>query len=165
MATAMLPAAALAAKRRPERRLNLRNLHTGETLTTVYWEKGCYDPRELSAVAHLLRDFRTGDVHDMDCRLLDFMFTVNHALGGPDEVGIICGYRSPKTNAALAAKSSSVAKHSLHMEGKAVDIRYPGIDARRVYKAALSLQGGGTGLYSRSNFVHLDVGKVRHWGA
>jgi len=162
---AMSPVAAVAAPAQGERRLKFHNLHTGETLSTVYWEKGCYDPAELRAVARICRDFRTGDIHTIDCHLLDLLHRLNAVLDNPPEIGIISGYRSPRTNASLRAKSSGVAKHSLHMQGKAIDIRIPHMDPRHVYKAALALKGGGAGLYTRSNFVHVDVGRVRHWGA
>ncbi len=146
------------------RRLTLHNLHTGEKLTTAYWEKGCYDPDELQAVAQLCRDFRTGEVHPIDCELLDLVHALGRKLGRTKPIELISAYRSPKTNASLAAKSSGVAKRSMHMQGKAFDIRIPGVSARHIYNAALELKGGGAGLYAKSNFVHVDVGRVRHWG-
>jgi uncharacterized protein YcbK (DUF882 family) len=162
-AATMAPSLALAAPRDGVRRLTLHNLHTGEKLTAAYWEKGCYDRTELDAVARLCRDFRTGEVHPIDCELLDLVHRLGRTLATSKPIELISAYRSPKTNAVLAAQSSGVAKRSMHMQGKAFDIRLPGVSARDIYKAALNLRGGGVGLYAKSNFVHVDVGRVRNW--
>lgn len=161
-ATVMSPATGLAAAG-GERRLTLHNLHTGETLTTAYWENGCYDEPALQAVARLCRDFRTGDIHPIDCGLLDLVHRLGGIVGDGKPIQLISAYRSPRTNAVLASQSSGVAKRSLHMQGKAFDIRIPGVSARTVYKAARRLRGGGAGLYAKSNFVHIDIGRVRYW--
>ena len=116
-------------------------------------------------MAKLGRDFRTGEVHPIDCNLLDLVHTLGRVVGGGKPVQLISAYRSPKTNAKLAAKSSGVAKRSLNMQGKAFDIRIPDVSARDIYKAAIALKGGGAGLYARSNFVHVDTGRVRRWVA
>lgn len=148
----------------PQRTLAFANLRTGETVKATYWEAGAgYVKDALAALNKALRDGRTGDVHAMDPRLLDLMAAVNAKVGSNAPIEVICGYRSPKTNAMLAARSGEVAKHSLHMDGKAVDIRVKGVELRHLHKAAVSLQQGGVGLYPVSNFVHLDVGRVRSW--
>ena len=162
-ATAIAPGAGLAAT--GVRRLTLENLHTGESLTTAYWEDGRYQRDALRAVNLICRDFRTGDVHAIDRGVLDLVHRIGRLIDGSKPIQLISGYRSPKTNARLAAHSSGVAKHSLHMQGKALDIRIPGVPARTVYKAARSLRAGGTGLYTRSDFVHVDVGRPRFWGS
>ncbi|HYC14145.1 MAG TPA: DUF882 domain-containing protein [Stellaceae bacterium] len=145
------------------RRLSFRNLHTGESLDTVYWADGAYVADALKRIDTVLRDFRTGDVHPIDRRLLDLLARLRQKLGTSEPVHVISGYRSPRTNAMLHANSEGVASHSLHMEGMAIDIRVPGRALRDVRAAALDLQGGGVGYYPASDFVHVDVGRVRRW--
>jgi len=147
----------------PERALNLYNTHTGEWLKTVYWANGAYLPKSVAQVSRLLRDHRSGDVHAMDPRLLDMMAAVHRKFGNKGAIHIISGYRSPASNAMLASASDGVAHNSLHMAGKAVDIRIPGTGVRMVGKAAKSLKAGGVGTYPSSNFVHIDTGRVRTW--
>lgn len=147
----------------PERRLRLHNLHTGETLDTVYWAEGKYRPGELAAIDHLLRDHRSGEAVHMDRPLLDLLHTLKQQVGGERGFEIISGYRSPTSNAKLRSESSGVAKHSLHMEGRAVDIRLPGVKLKHLRQAALSLKSGGVGYYPKSNFVHVDTGRPRFW--
>ena len=145
------------------RRLFLHNLHTGDTVKTVYWENGRYVDGALAEARHALRDWRNGAQHDMDPGLFDIF----HDLGGRLEVDrpfqIISGYRSPATNAAMHARSDGVASHSLHMQGMATDIRLEGVELAHLHKAALSLARGGVGYYPTSNFVHVDTGRVRRW--
>jgi len=148
-----------------ERRLGFNNLHTGEQFDLPYWIEGDYVPESLAAINHLLRDHRTDQVAAIDTGLLDLLHRVNSALGASQPFQVISGYRSPASNQVLADNSSGVAKHSLHMEGKAIDIRIPGIQLADLRQAGLLLQGGGVGYYPDSNFVHLDVGRVRTWGA
>jgi uncharacterized protein YcbK (DUF882 family) len=146
------------------RTVAFHNLHTGESLTAAYWEGGGYVPDALAAVNHVLRDFRTGDVHPIDPRLLDLLQTLSAQVetGGPFQV--ISGYRSPATNAMLHAHSDGVAKSSLHMQGMAIDIRLADVALDRLHGAALALGRGGVGYYPESDFVHVDVGRVRRWG-
>jgi len=145
------------------RRLAFHNLHTGESLDTVYWADGAYVPEALKRIDTALRDFRTGDVHPIDRRLLDLLVRLRQKLGTTEPVHVISGYRSPRTNAMLHAQSEGVASHSLHMEGMAIDLRVPGRALRDVRAAALDLGGGGVGYYAASDFVHVDVGRVRRW--
>lgn len=147
----------------PERSLSLHNLHTGESLTATYWEAGSYVGDALKALNHVLRDHRTGETHAMSPQLLDLVNVLGRRLETRQPVQIISGYRSPRTNAALHEASSGVATHSLHMEGEAMDIRIPGVELSRLRDAALSLKLGGVGFYPGSDFVHVDVGRVRHW--
>lgn len=147
----------------PERSLNLYNIHTGEWLKTVYWAEGRYLPKALSQVNRLLRDYRSGETHPMDPRLLDLMVAVHKKLGNKGAIHVISGYRSPQTNAILAAATDGVAHGSLHMAGKAVDIRLPGQSTRIVGRAAKTLKAGGVGTYPASKFVHIDTGRVRTW--
>ncbi len=157
------PAFAHILSKRPERDLSFLNLHTGERLKVTYWANGDFVAESLSEINHLLRDFRTGDTHRIDPRLLDILYGVREQLGTHKEFHIISGYRSPKTNHLLRTRSHGVAKHSLHMQGKAIDIRVPGYDIHRLQRAAKSLKAGGVGLYTKSNFVHVDTGRVRYW--
>jgi len=159
--TALCPPVIAAAP--SQRRLTLHNLHTNESLEAVYWQGGRYVPGELSAVNHVLRDFRTGDVHPMDPRLLDLLNEVALRVRTRGPFHVISGYRSPKTNGLLHARSNGVAKKSLHMQGLAIDIRLPDVDLAKLHQTALNLGRGGVGYYPADNFVHLDVGPVRHW--
>ena len=149
----------------PERKLSLLNLHTGESLKATYWAEGQYQLSELHAINHVLRDHRTGDIHEMDSNLINMLNILHHKMDGKHAFNVISGYRSPKSNALLNKTTSGVAKKSLHMQGKAIDIRLPGRDLSALRKAALDLQTGGVGYYSKSDFIHVDTGRVRQWGA
>ena len=155
---------AIAAAAAPsQRRLALHNLHTNESFEAVYWQNGRYVPGELSVVNHVLRDYRSGDVHQMDPRLLDLLNEVALRTNTRGPFHVISGYRSPKTNAAMHARSNGVAKQSLHMQGLAIDIRLPDVDLAKLHQTALGLRRGGVGYYPADNFVHVDVGPVRQW--
>ena len=147
----------------PVRRLAFNNLHTGEALDVAYFENGAYIGGALAEVNHVLRDYRTGDVHQIEPRLLDLLTVLSASLGTRAAIGVISGYRSPQTNAMLHQESGQVASHSLHMEGEAIDIRIPGIDSATIRDAAQRLAIGGVGYYPTSDFVHVDVGRVRRW--
>jgi uncharacterized protein YcbK (DUF882 family) len=145
------------------RAVALDNLHTGESMEAVYWADGDYIPDVLAAVNVHLRDFRTGDVHPIDPRLLDLLDAVNTRTGTRSRFQVISGYRSAATNALLRERSEEVAKKSFHMSGMAIDVRLPDVDLSRLHGAALSLGQGGVGYYPESNFVHMDVGPIRSW--
>jgi len=145
------------------RRISLLNLHTDERCSVVYSEAGQRIPDALGEVNKVLRDFRTGEVHPIDPRLLDLMADLAVELDTTTPFHIISGYRSSKTNAMLNGKSSGVATKSLHMQGMAVDIRVPGRQLTKVRDTALSMKRGGVGYYAKSDFVHVDVGRVRRW--
>jgi uncharacterized protein YcbK (DUF882 family) len=147
----------------PERTLSFYHLHTGEQLNATYWADGSYQQQGLAEIYNLLRDFRTGVVNPIDTQLLDLLHNLALKLDVNKPFHVISGYRSPKTNAMLAKNSSGVAKHSLHMDGLAVDIRLPGRDLSSLHRAALSMKAGGVGYYPVSDFVHVDVGRVRQW--
>jgi uncharacterized protein YcbK (DUF882 family) len=146
-----------------DRLLTFHHLHTGERLQVTYFEDGAYVPASLARVDWLLRDFRTGDVHAIDPHLLDTLYALTVACGC-ETFEIISGYRSPKTNAILRKASSGVAKRSLHMDGRAIDVRVTGLGTARLRDAAIALARGGVGYYPRSDFVHLDTGRFRTWG-
>lgn len=145
------------------RSLSFENLHTGEKLAVTYWANGRPIPEAKALVDHILRDYRTGDVHPIDPGLLDLLHRLHQSLGTSQPFQVISGYRSPRTNAMLADASGGVARKSLHMQGLAIDIRVPGRPLATVRDAAAALQGGGVGFYPRSDFVHVDVGRVRSW--
>ncbi len=147
------------------RRISLHNLHTDESLDAVYWDNGRYVPDALAAVNHVLRDYRNGEQHFMRPELMDLITTLGRTVEHTGPVHVISGYRSPVTNAFMHTHSSGVASHSLHMQGMAMDIRMPGVQLSHLHNAALSLGRGGVGYYPSSDFVHVDVGAVRHWGA
>lgn len=136
--------------------------HTSEKLDLVYYEGGQYVADALLALNQMLRDFRTGDVCQFDPALFDQLYALNLACGeGTYEV--VSAFRSERTNKMLRQHSARVAKDSLHVRGRAIDVRLAGRDTRRLRDAALALQQGGVGYYARSNFVHLDTGAVRSW--
>jgi uncharacterized protein YcbK (DUF882 family) len=164
LAAAALPGTALAAIGRSRvRSVAFDNLHTGEHLKVDYWVNGRYMPDALGAVDRVLRDFRTGEVHAIDPKLLDLLDALRFRLDTPAPFQVISGYRSPKTNTMLHEASTGVAVHSLHVEGMAIDIRVPGRPLETLRAAALDLRRGGVGYYPRSDFVHVDVGRVRFW--
>jgi uncharacterized protein YcbK (DUF882 family) len=146
-----------------KRTLAFYHTHTGERAEITYWRDGEYLAENLQALNHLLRDHRTGEQTEMDRGLLDTLYALQLSLGEPGEFEIISAYRSPKTNAMLRSKSDGVAKRSLHMQGKAIDIRVCSCDLLRLRKTAVSLKAGGVGYYPKSNFIHVDTGRVRYW--
>lgn len=167
--TALLLPTAFAAPMPPvghlagERRLSFHNTHTGENLSEVYWADGQYQADGLQQINHILRDHRTGEIYQIDEKLLDLLFVLQAEVNGKRPYEIISGYRSPATNAMLGKKSSAVARKSFHMQGKAIDIRLPRCQLNDLHQAALSMKAGGVGCYPVSDFIHVDVGPVRRW--
>jgi uncharacterized protein YcbK (DUF882 family) len=148
----------------PEYRLRLLHLHTGERIDIVYRRGDTYLPDALVRLNQYLRDHRTGDVRAYDPRVFDLLHDLDAKLGRPDsEIDIVCGYRSPWSNEFLRTHGHGVAEHSLHMQAQAIDIRMPGVRSSTVRDAALAMHRGGVGYYAQSNFVHVDVGRVRRW--
>lgn len=145
------------------RGLTFVHTHTGERLDVEYFRAGRYLPEGLADVDRLLRDFRTGEVHPIDPALLDLLHQLQRTTGHAREFEVISGYRSPLTNAALRGRSEGVAARSLHMDGRAIDIRVPGLALDALRDAALRARLGGVGYYPASNFVHVDTGRVRRW--
>jgi uncharacterized protein YcbK (DUF882 family) len=163
-ALALAPIGTARAHATDRRCLSLVHTHTGESLSTVYFENGSYQRSSLERVNHLLRDFRTDQIHPIDPQVLDILFDLQtRASRDAAPFQVICGYRSPQTNAALRSRSTGVAEHSLHMEGRAIDVRLSGFPTRKLQELALGLQRGGVGFYPKSDFVHLDNGRVRFW--
>ena len=153
-----------AALRAPPRVLSLGNLHTGERVSAEYWAKGRYVRDAVRAINHLLRDHRNNAVHPIDPKLLDLVHNLSRKIGRKGAIEIVSGYRSPESNAMLReADQRGVAQNSYHTRGMAIDLRVPKMSTRQLQRAALSLRGGGVGYYPDSNFVHVDVGPLRHW--
>jgi uncharacterized protein YcbK (DUF882 family) len=149
-----------------EYRLRFYHTHTGEHLDVVYRRGDQYIPEALDELDHFLRDHRTGDVRDFDPRLFDLLYDLTASLGDSGgEIDVICGYRTPWSNEFLRTRNphTGVAQHSLHIQAEAIDIRLPGIPTSELRDAALRLHRGGVGYYRSSDFVHVDVGRVRHW--
>lgn len=159
-----MPALARAAVAAPhERSLRFYNTHTSETLRTMFWAEGQFIPDALQDINRLLRDHRSNTVAPIDPELIVLLNKVSTQFGSNNVVHVISGYRSPETNRKLAEASGGVAKHSMHLEGKAIDVRIPGYDLNDLRKAALAQKRGGVGYYPDSKFVHMDTGRVRHW--
>ncbi len=160
------PASILAAVDRiltPEKSLSFYNTHTQENLDICYYRQGHYRTKALTQINYILRDHRTNEIRPIDTRLLDLLHDISSGLQNRSPFHVISGYRSPASNAKLRSKCKKVAAFSLHMKGKAIDIRLPGCPTRRLREAALNLRRGGVGYYPRTNFAHVDIGRVRHW--
>jgi uncharacterized protein YcbK (DUF882 family) len=162
-ALVLLPLSAAWARTPVRRSLSFVHTHTGERLSTVYFEDGEYRIAELTRINELLRDFRTCDVHTIDTGVLDILADLRVLADRDEPYEVISGYRSPQTNAALRRHSSGVAEHSMHLQGRAIDVRLPGFPTRRLRELALGMGRGGVGFYPQTDFVHLDNGRVRYW--
>jgi uncharacterized protein YcbK (DUF882 family) len=157
-----MPKALLAASP-ATRALKFVHTHTSERLTVEYFTRGEYLTDALATVNHFLRDFRTGDEHTIDPTLLDLLHGVAERTGTDQPFQVISGYRSPVTNTMLRQRSEGVAARSLHMVGKAIDIRLADVPLPKLRAAAVDVQGGGVGYYAASDFVHVDTGRIRFW--
>lgn len=157
-----LPSFVLAAPAKP-RGLRFYHTHTGERLDITYHQDGVYLTDALGELKHLLRDFRSNESAEIDPTLLDFLYAAQQRLGSTGTYEIISAYRSPTTNTMLRRNGGGVAKRSLHMQGKAIDVRLTDVDTRHLRQVGVELAKGGVGYYAKSNFVHLDTGRVRRW--
>jgi uncharacterized protein YcbK (DUF882 family) len=146
------------------RKLRMHNGRTGETLDMIYWIDGDYIRPAIEEISYFMRDWRQNEVHAIDPRTLDIMAASHNLLDTNEPYLLLSGYRSPATNAMLRQRSSGVARNSLHMVGEAADLRLTSRSVSQIARAAESCAAGGVGRYSRSNFVHMDCGDVRHWG-
>lgn len=146
-----------------ERTLRMYNIHTGESLRSLFWADGTFVPDALTDINKLLRDHRNNQIAAIDPTLLLLLDRVSAQVGSGKVLHIISGYRSPESNQLLADTTSGVATRSLHLEGKAIDVRIPGRDLASLHQAALRAGGGGVGYYPDSQFVHMDTGRLRHW--
>lgn len=164
VATAVSSATLPTLSAEPAYRLRLFQVHTGEWLDIVYRNGDRYDPEALARINQYLRDYRTGDVREYDPHVLDLLHDLEASLGRPNgEIDVLCAYRTPRTNEYLRTHGHGVARHSLHMQAMAIDIRVPGVSTTELRDAALALHRGGVGYYAASGFVHVDVGRIRRW--
>ena len=146
----------------PINTISFYHTHTGEEFDLCVKSHTC-PPAARKKLFSFLRDFRTGDVHPIDLRLIDILLKVKKETGSRGVCEVISGYRSPRTNEYLRAKGSGVAKKSLHLKGQAIDVRFSDVPTKELRDAAISLRAGGVGYYAKSNFVHLDTGRIRFW--
>lgn len=154
---------ASAATPRPAHTLAFFHIHTAEKLTVTYREHGMLVPDALATVNHYLRDFRTDQSHEIDIGLLDSLADLYEVFERRGNFEVISGYRSPRTNEALRHATSGVAEKSLHVHGRAIDVRLTSAKTRDLRDAALAMKRGGVGYYPDSNFVHVDTGRFRTW--
>ena len=145
-------------------RLHFYHAHTRERLDVIYRRGDHYESEAQTRISQYLRDYRTGDIREYDPHVLDLLHDLMVSLGRPDaEIEVVCGYRTPQTNEYLRTHGHGVARRSLHMQAMAIDIRIRGVSTSKLRDAALALHRGGVGYYAASNFVHVDVGRVRRW--
>ncbi|QPM89748.1 YcbK family protein [Pseudooceanicola algae] len=147
------------------RRIKMYNARTGENLDMIYWIEGEYLADALTEISTFMRDWRSGAVKQVDLRTVDIMAAAHNLMEIKEPYMLLSGYRSPQTNAMLRSRSSGVAKNSLHMKAQAADLRLASRSVNQMARAAASCRAGGVGRYSGSNFVHMDCGPVRTWGA
>ena len=146
------------------RTLSFTGYNTGETLPRMtYWENGSYIPDAMAVIDKALRDWRTEEIHPIEPKLIDLVYQLGRRLDTVCHFELISGYRSPRTNAMLRSFDPEVATNSLHMQGQAIDLSLPGRPLRALYETALAMNVGGVGYYPKSNFIHVDVGRVRRW--
>ncbi len=146
-----------------QRVLSFYNTHTHERLTVTYKNGDSYVSEAMDKISNIMRDHRTGDIHPIDPKLMDFLYDLLTEVGNHGEVHIISGYRSPVTNNKLRRKSKGVASRSQHMQGKALDFRLPGTDTAVLRDTARAMKRGGVGYYRKLDFVQIDTGRVRNW--
>ena len=145
------------------RQLSFYHTHTHQSIDVVYYQNGEYVDTALDEINRFLKDFRTGDIAEMDPRLLDILHDVRDELGSDETFEVISAYRSPQTNEMLRSKSGGVARNSQHLLGNAIDVRLRGVRIEKLRDTALDMQRGGVGYYQQSDFVHMDTGRVRRW--
>ena len=148
-----------------EKRLSFYHTHTGKRLDIVFSRNGAHLPEALDEINRFLSDFRTNEAASIDPELLDLIYDVRLALGSDGTYQVISAYRSPATNDMLRgrSKNSGVAKNSQHTHGKAIDVRLEGVETIRLRDTAIAMKRGGVGYYEKSDFVHIDTGRVRRW--
>ncbi len=146
-----------------KRTLSLYHAWAQKELTLTYTSGKSYNPKALARINSFLRDYQTGQVHRIDPKLLDILWVIQQEMGCKGVYSVVSAFRSPQTNRKLQRTTSGVASHSLHMEGRAIDIKFSGVNLAQVRQCAMALQTGGVGYYPKSGFVHLDTGDYRTW--
>lgn len=147
------------------RRIRMYNGRAGESLNMIYWIEGEYIAPAMEEISYFMRDWRTDGVRAIDARTIDIMAASHSLMDTSEPYTLLSGYRSPETNAMLRSRSSGVARNSRHMVGEAADLQMQSRSVGQMFQAARACSAGGVGRYSRSNFVHMDCGPVRSWGA
>lgn len=147
------------------RTIEIYHTHTQESLNITYKRNGSYDSAALEKLNWLLRDWRREEPTKMDPRLFDIVWETHRAVGSQEPINVVSAYRAPETNAMLRRRSRAVAKHSQHMQGRAMDFYITDVSMAKVREIGLKMQRGGVGYYptAYNPFVHLDSGSVRHW--
>ncbi len=146
-----------------QREVSLVHTQTGEKLNAVYFRNGAYDTTTLLRVAYVLRDVHSGDVHTIDPMLLDALFELQVRADHDKPYQVLSGYRNPLTNAELKKTVHAVAEHSMHIQGRAIDIRVSGVSTKKLRDIAIAMNRGGVGYYPDGNSLHLDTGRIRAW--
>jgi uncharacterized protein YcbK (DUF882 family) len=159
----MADPAAASLLRAPERELYLTNPHTGDVFRDVYWARGKYVRDATEDLNFLMRDFRIDQQVEMDPALLDLLFHIQTRVGPKKPICVMSGYRSPQTNRMLQEEGLGAVENSMHLYGKAADIHVEHIRLTDMRRVAVSLKAGGVGTYTRSNFLHVDTGRIRFW--
>jgi uncharacterized protein YcbK (DUF882 family) len=157
----ILCGAATAAEPSVARRLKLKNAHTGENFEGYYRDESGPIPEAMVDLAAFLRDHHANRIGPVNVATLDFLADVLDAVGQTGAT-VLSAYRTPETNARLAATRFGVAEKSQHLLGNAVDVAF---DRRMMdaETAARRMRRGGVGWYPRSHFIHLDSGPPRSW--
>jgi uncharacterized protein YcbK (DUF882 family) len=145
------------------RTLKFFHTHTGQSLQIEYFRDGFYREQSLDQLRQFLSDFRNGQSIEMDPHLLDILHDLQQETGSTGTFEVISAYRSPETNEMLRSRSNGVARNSQHLHGRAIDVRLTDVDTKTLQEAALALKAGGVGYYRKSNFIHIDTGRVRRW--
>lgn len=146
------------------RRIRMYSARTGERIDMIYWIEGEYIPDAVKEITYFMRDWRNDLTRGIDLRTLDIMAAAHNMMDVTEPYMLLSGYRSPQTNAMLRARSSGVARNSLHLKGQAADLRLKSRSVSQMAQAAAACRAGGVGRYSGSDFVHMDCGPVRSWG-
>lgn len=147
-----------------ERVLALVHTHTQERVELAYAVADAYVQDALASLNRFLRDHYSGEIGQIDPRLFDLLHQVQQLVGAKRPYEVISGYRCPATNARLrSSRGGGVASRSLHMDGRAIDVRLPGVPLADLRDAAMSLNAGGVGFYPGQQFIHIDTGRVRRW--
>ena len=155
--------AALDSRSKIIKTLAFYNTHTDERLRVDFCRNSKYDAGALAQINYILRDHRSGEIKAIDIKLLELLHTLSNKTTCQAPIHVISGYRSPATNKSLRKNNKGVASRSMHLQGKAIDIRIPGFSTRQLRNVARKMKGGGVGYYPKSDFVHVDTGRVRYW--
>jgi uncharacterized protein YcbK (DUF882 family) len=142
-------------------RLNLTNAHTGETFSKTIIRDNAWVEDAFKEFGVFARDWRQDEVVDIHPNAVLILVRLQKMMATDEPMVLLSGYRSPKTNSSLRG----AAKNSLHLRGWAMDITQPNRSVNRLHSAAMSLNAGGVGKYTREHFVHIDCGTKRSWGS